>query len=146
MRILNKFTSDEIKAALHNPYKVGDLATICYHSDCVVHEVIAKSAKSVTLRECKATLLNGVNSGELDALQFEAGGFSGHTSGNQRYDVVSDPEGHVVVARLRKRPRHIPLPCGKWKDDKTCKLAPDFRIASGARLIQGSHQFSDYNF
>lgn len=84
--------------------KVGDGATICFWSDraaCTITAVSA-SGKTITLREDKATLLNGFASGEADALEFHAGGFCGHTTGTQRYAYEADPNGLTHKATLRK--------------------------------------------
>ncbi len=47
---------------------------------------VSPSGKSVYVREDRAKLLNGVESGESDALNFQPGGFVGHTSGTQRHE------------------------------------------------------------
>lgn len=85
--------------------RVGDGATELHYSDAKAGAVIAVTAKSVTVRMDKQTLLNGVNSGEPDALNFSAGGFCGHTSGVQRWAYEPDAEGLVTVFRLRKNGR-----------------------------------------
>src|SRR3990167_1858664 len=75
--------------------------TICGWSDGYAYTVVAVSAsgKKVTLRRDTATLLNGANSGEPDALVMTPGGFAGHTTGVQRYEYAPDQDGAVRVAR-----------------------------------------------
>ena len=84
---------------------VGMGATYHGYSDSQAHTVIAVSpnGKRVTLRRDKATLLNGANSGEADALHFERGGFCGHTSGTQRWSYALDPDGATQIASLTAR-------------------------------------------
>lgn len=84
-------------------FAVGDGATVCLWSDRHAYTVTARTDKTLTLRRDKATLLNNVNSGEKDALQFSPGGFVGHTSGTQRYSYAPDEQGQIVKARLTKR-------------------------------------------
>lgn len=78
-------------------------ATLIHWTDSSACEVIGISAsqKQVTIRKMKATLLNGVNSEEPDALKFSPGGFVGHTSGVQRYKLESDKDGALYKASRR---------------------------------------------
>jgi len=50
-----------------------------------------------------AELLNGVNSGEPDALKFSPGGFVGHISGEQRYKFTSNENNSIIRIRLGKK-------------------------------------------
>lgn len=109
-----------------NPFTVGEGATCHGYSDARAYTVIAVTAKSVTLRRDKATLMNGVNSGAPDALSFSAGGFCGHTSGTQRYEYAQDEAGGTVTARLRKN--------GKWV------------TTGGERVTTGRGEYYDFNF
>jgi hypothetical protein len=83
--------------------KVGDGATFRVWSDCHACTVVAvsKSGLKVTLQRDTATLLNRHGSGEPDALQFEPGGFVGHTSGVQRYRYEPNPNGSLIVVSRR---------------------------------------------
>lgn len=130
---------------LANPYKVGDGATLCGYSDRHAYTVIAVTAKTVTLQRDKATLLNGMNSGEADALTFTPGGFAGHTEGIQRYRYEANPNGEVIKAHMKKKPRKV------W----TKGAAPDggygyvmhAHFTNGAStLIPGRFEHYDYNF
>jgi hypothetical protein len=67
---------------------------------------VSQSGKRIWFREDSTKLLNGVNSGEKDALEFSPGGFSGHTSGTQRWEITPNPDGIEKSATLRKD--------GKW--------------------------------
>jgi hypothetical protein len=60
-------------------FVVGDGATTCGWSDRHAGTVIARTAKTMKIQYDKATLLNGPDSGEKDALKFSPGGFVGHT-------------------------------------------------------------------
>lgn len=85
------------------------------------------SERTLEVRRLKATLLNGVNSGQPDALQFSPGGFCGHTSGTQRYSFEPDASNAVIRIRLGKK---------GWKD------------AHGNRYSVGDEprEFYDFNF
>jgi hypothetical protein len=82
---------------------VGDGVTLCLYSDRNAYTVIGKTAKTVKIQRDKATLLNGVNSDEPDKLNFSPGGFSGHTSGIQRWKYEADPNGEIVTLRMSKK-------------------------------------------
>lgn len=66
-------------------FQVGDGVHWHAGTDIVAGTVVRANGKSVWVVEDKATLLNGFNSGEDDALRFSPSGFVGHTSGEQRY-------------------------------------------------------------
>lgn len=84
-------------------------ATMIGYSDRQAFEVIRHvSDKCIMVRRMEAKLLNGVNSGEPDALKFEPGGFCGHTSGTQRYEFTSNEANRVIRIRLHKD--------GRWYD------------------------------
>ena len=110
--------------------QIGDGATLHGYSDRKAATVIkiSKSGKTVWVQEDKAKLLNGAGSGEPDALEFEPGGFVGHTSGTQRWDCKPNPEGAVYRAFLRKN--------GNWRI-----------TSSGMRAtFAGRHHHYDFNF
>lgn len=114
-------------------FKVGDGATVCYWTDrkaCTVVKVSA-SGKRVWVQRDKAKLLNGVNSGEEDALEFTPGGFCGHMSGSQRYEYERDTEGEVMEFSLRKN--------GRW-------VMKGNTARGGLRLTEGRYEHYDYNF
>lgn len=97
-------------------------------SDIHAHEIVRKvSDKTIEVRRLKATLLNGFNSNEPDALQFAPGGFCGHTSGEQRYSFARNE--NAPVFRIRK---------GKfgWKD----------AAGNRFRLSDEPHEHYDFNF
>jgi len=115
-------------------FEVGDGATYRTYTDYSAYTVIEVSCngKTITLREDKATLLNGFNSGEEDALKFTPGGFAGHVSGAQRYKFEPNPDGRVIKASLRKN--------GQWVRTGHPTSSP------GCRVTKGRRQFYDYNF
>ena len=111
---------------------VGMGATEYGYSDTYAHTVIAvsKSGKRCTVQRDKATLLNGAMSGEPDALQFYPGGYVGHTSGRQRWEIERDPEGKTMVLSLRKD--------GKWRE---------LGYTSGSHFVLGKRvEHYDFNF
>lgn len=116
-------------------FKVGDKATHTLHTDShagyIVH--VSPNGKTVLFARAEATLLNGPNSGEPDALHFSPGGFAGHTSGAQRWKVAEKPmEGHRVKFTLRGN--------GRWKITGGGTYTP------GNTLTAGHHPHYDYNF
>ena len=112
------------------PSVVGDGATILGYSDRYAFTLvdISPSGRTITLQRDKATLLNGVSSGEPDALHFTPGGFVGHVSGRQRYLYERDPQGQVTKATLRKD--------GRWRQSRT-----DAPVILGVR-----DEHYDFNF
>ena len=86
--------------------------------------MVGKTAKTLKVQEDTQTLLNGVSSGEQDALTFNQGGFSGHAEGTQRYAYSVNPNSAVRTARLTK---------AGW-------------ILDGKHVIEGRSGFYDFNF
>ena len=121
---------------------VGGGATYTIATDshaCTVERVDLRNGKPwrVVLRRDTATLLNGADSGEADALKFEAGGFIGHTSGRQRYAYTPDPDGQVITVTRREFKGGL----AKWKVVGHGSKSP----GCGARFgVRAEHY--DYNF
>lgn len=113
-------------------FEVGDGATFCGWSDRKAGTIIEASAKKVTWQRDKATLLNGIDSGEEDALQFAAGGFAGHTSGQQRYAYERDTDGITRAFTLRKN--------GRWIQTGAAANSQGFELRAG----RSEHY--DFNF
>jgi len=115
---------------------VGDGATWSLYTDRKAGTIVKRSAKRITIRLDAATLLNGPDSGEDDALVFTPGGFAGHISGTPRYRYEDDPEGRVLTfsRRVRKNGQVV------WK------LVGTDTHAAGNSLDAGRHHFYDYNF
>jgi hypothetical protein len=139
-----------MKTNMKHEIKVGDGMTIHGYSDAHAYTVIAVTACTIKLQRDKATLLNGANSGEADALKFSPGGFVGHTSGTQRYAYERDTNGEIVTARLAKKPARI------WTKDAGEEYAPGQRAygyvekpaftARGQTVTEGRHEHYDFNF
>jgi hypothetical protein len=119
-------------------FQIGDLATHNVYTDCHAGRVIEvlNGGKKVVLQYDEATLLNGCGSGEPDELQFSAGGFVGHTSGEQRWKCEPNPNGSRVTFTLRTRKDGS----GVWKKVGHGTNSP------GNSLIPGSHHYYDFNF
>ena len=102
-------TTNARKPVTSNTPAVGEGANVFGYSDVNAFTVLAVSAsgKRCTIQRDTATLLNGCNSGEPDALQFSPGGFVGHTSGTQRYSYARNTEGAIVTVSMRKT--------GEWR-------------------------------
>lgn len=111
--------------------KIGDGATYNGYSDSQAGTIIAKTAKTITWQRDKATLLNGTESGEKDALEFAAGGFLGHTSGTQRYSYERDTDGITRKFTLRSN--------GRW-------IITGGNARTGGSLSAGRNEHYDFNF
>jgi len=118
---------------------VGTGATFTVWTDayaCTVVEV-RRNGREVVLRRDKATLLNGFNSGEADALEFTPGGFCGHVEGCQRYAYEPNPEGELfVVTRRTKKNKSV-----VWKQKGLPTKQPGGYASFGRRS-----EHYDYNF
>lgn len=102
--------------------QVGDGATVSYWSDMEAYTVIKKTAKTLTLRRCKATLDPNFKP------DFVPGGFFGRVMNNseQTYTYEEDEQGRVIRAF--------------WSDvEKRYKW-------QGLYVSPGRHEFYDYNF
>jgi hypothetical protein len=110
--------------------EVGDGVTLHGWSDSDPGTItrVSPNGRRIWFRMDSATLLNGVDSGEPDALRFSPGGFVGHTSGTQRWKIEPNPEGAECSATLRKD--------GSW-----CLVGGDSRVSVGERW-----KHYDYNF
>jgi hypothetical protein len=116
-------------------FKVGDKATHTIHTDShagyILH--VSPNGKTVIFGRSEAKLLNGANSGEHDALEFSPGGFVGHTSGEQRWDIATEPmAGYRDKFTLRSN--------GRWK------IAGGGTYSPGNTLRPGHHPHYDFNF
>lgn len=102
--------------------EVGDGATVCLWTDSKAYTIIKRSAKSLTLRRCKAVL-----DPEFKP-EWIPGGFGAHCTNNdeQRYFYEEDPDGEVIKAF--------------WSEAKKGFYC------HGLHVIAGRHEFYDYNF
>jgi len=135
--------TETLPLALANPYKIGDGATLCSFSDKYACTVIAVTAKTVTVQRDEAKLLNGMNSGQPDALVCHPGGFCGHVDGKQRYKYTRNENGYTVVCRMKKKPAKL------WKPDNNGVYGDVYEAAftgNGQTLIPGRHEHYDFNF
>jgi len=122
----------------HEP-RVGDGATYTVWSDsfaCTVIEV-RRNGREAVLQRDKAVLLNGMNSGEPDALVAHPGGFCAHVTGTQRYKYEKDPEGEIfrVSKRTLKSGRIV------WK-----LVGKPTKSPGGFATFSGRSAHHDYNF
>ena len=119
--------------------RVGDGASYRLWSDryaCTVIEV-RRNGRELVLQRDQATLLNGVRSGEQDALHFEPGGFCGHVSGVQRYAYERDPEGQIIrVSRRTRKDGSV-----EWVTVGQSTSTPGGRAIIGVR-----REYRDFNF
>lgn len=118
-------------------FAIGSLATRIMYSDRLAGRIIAteRNGSVLVFQEDKATLLNGVNSGEKDALHFSPGGFFGHTSGSQRWKLEANPNGRIH--RYSRR---------TLKDGTIRFVYVGESTRNGERLIAGHSHYYDFNF
>lgn len=115
-------------------FQVNDPATYTIYSDSLAGHIVSVSpnGKTVVFQYGKATLLNGFDSGEPDALVCHPGGFCGHVEGKQRWKVEVDPQGAKSKFTLRGN--------GQWKAAGHSTRSP------GCILGKGHFHHYDYNF
>ena len=113
---------------------INDPVTYTIYSDSQAGWVnkVSPNGKTVEVEFAKATLLNGPNSGEPDALQFSPGGFCGHMSGTQRWKLERVENAPTVKFTKRKN--------GQWK------IAGHSTKSPGCILSAGHYHYYDYNF
>ena len=106
-----------------NHLQVGDGATIYYWTDAHACTVIKRTAKTLTLRQDKATLKESFKP------EFIVGGFCAHcvNQSEQEYDYEPDPDGRIFTAY--------------WSEAKK-----GFYVERTLRVGPGRHEFYDYNF
>jgi len=114
--------------------KLNDPVTYTIFSDSTAGWVskVSPNGKTIEVELAKQTLINGVNSGEPDALQFSSGGFVGHTSGTQRWKIERDEFPVNYKFTLRKN--------GQWKIINHPTTSP------GCVLREGHSPYYDFNF
>lgn len=102
--------------------KVGDGATIHYWSDAHAGTVVKKTAKTLTIRQDKATLAEDWKP------EFIPGGFAAHciNQNEQRWTYEPNENGCVYVAYWSEKK------CGYY--------------SHGLHVTPGRHEFYDYNF
>lgn len=114
----------ELNGAIANNVQVGDGITLRVYSDCHAFTIIARTEKTLTIQQDKATLKNNWKP------EFVHGGFTAHCTNQneQEYDYEKDEKGQILKIR--------------WSDKKSYWNAP--RGFAGISL--GRHEFYDYNF
>ena len=112
--------------------QVGDWVTRTTYTDRTAGVIVSRTAKTIVMQDAKAQLLNGPSSGQPDAMSFSPGGFVGHTSGAQRWDLEPDPDGETHKFTLRST--------GQWKRAGTRSRE------RGNYLRAGASPHYDYNF
>ncbi len=102
--------------------QIGDGATVCYWSDRHAGTVIRKTARTITIRQDKATLSPNWKP------EFIPGGFAAHcvNQNEQEWLYEPDEDGRIYVAY--------------WSEKKVGYYS------EGLRVISGRHEFYDYNF
>jgi hypothetical protein len=126
-------------------FQKGDQVTLCGYSDRVSYTVIASTRTTLTIQANKRRLLNGLDSNEPDKLTYSPGGFGGHVSGTQRYEVTPDPDGVIVKAYLKRKERKVWTEGAGTDGGYGYTLKPDFCVGSSF-IVEGQSDYYDYNF
>lgn len=111
-------------------FRVGDKVSWSRGTDVLVGHVVKATAKQVHVVEAECRLLNGAGSDEPDALHFEPGGFCGHTSGKQRWEI--------------KRGDGAPIKFGKRKSGRYVLCGANY--VGAPYLWHGHDKHYDFNF
>lgn len=114
----------------------GDGVTYNIFTDNQAYTVLKKTKTTVTAQRDKATLINGPDSGEDDALKVYPGGFCANVQGKQRHAYEPDPEGGVIKITRRKLPNGQSI----WK------VAGSGTTSPGGTCWKGRQEYYDYNF
>ena len=103
--------------------EVGDGATVHYYSDSEAYTIIKRTAKTLTLRRCKATLDPNFKP------EWIPGGFAGHCTNQheQTYTYEEDENGRITKAY--------------WSEAKQ-----GFYAEGCLYVTPGRREFYDYNF
>lgn len=117
-------------------FKAGDGVSWSHGSDVLSGTVSRVTAGAIFVREDTAKLLNSADSGAADALQFTAGGFVGHTSGDQRYSFAPGA-GPEIKFTARKALD------GRFKESGTSARGS---MRGWGILFSGRSKHYDYNF
>jgi len=108
-------------------YKVGDGVSWNGYSDSYAGTVVRVSPSRVYVVEDAASLLNGFDSGQPDAIVAHAGGFCANVTGTQRYE-YKPGSGSQITFTLRK-------------DGRMMRAESTY-----CYLRHGRHKHHDYNF
>ena len=115
---------------------IGDGVSVCLWTDAEAYTIIAKTAKTITLQQDKATLSPDWKP------EFTVGGFAGHcvNQNEQTYTYERDPNGHKIKISARSWPDDEGGRRFKWK--KQGVATGDL----GGNAWVGRRKFHDYNF
>ena len=113
-------------------FEAGDGATVQIGSEAYACTVINVTRTKINIQEDLATLLNGFNSDEDDALQYVEGGYCMHVEGVQRYQYTTDIDGRIFTGTLRKNGTIV-------------RVGSSMR-SSGNKICYGRDKHHDYNF
>jgi len=118
---------EKLKAAIEKERRreveVGDGVTVCLYTDKNAYTVVKRTKCTITIQRDKATLSPNFKP------EFDIGGFCAHCTNNneQTYEYERDESGDVETCH--------------WSEKLGC-----FVLKSAARVINGRHEFYDYNF
>jgi hypothetical protein len=115
----------EMYKELNREIEVGDGVTMCLWSDRHAYTVIARTAKTLTIQQDKATLDPNFKP------EWIPGGFAGHctNSEDQEWSYERDPNGRIEKCRWSEK-------YGRWQTGSDGSI----------KIIRGRHEYHDYNF
>lgn len=140
---MKKSREEEKARAARNDFdtfKVGDPVHWSEGTDAAPGTVSRITKGAIFVKAVKATLLNGVNSGEPDALTFTPGGFVGHTSGTQRHSFEEIPDAREMKFTKRAATEY------RGAKAKQAGTSSKGSMASWGVLHHGHASHYDYNF
>ena len=100
---------------------IGAGATVVLYTDRQAHTIIAKTAQTITLQRDKVTRLT-------DPV-IVPGGFAGHCTNNNDIEYSYEPDSNGSITKAH------------WSEKKQAYL-----VGGHLRVIEGRHEFYDYNF
>lgn len=115
----------ELRTELNREIEVGDGVTMYLWSDAHACTVIARTAKTLTIQQDKATLDPNFKP------EWIAGGFAAHctNSDEQEWTYERDPNGEIIKCRWSEK--H-----GRWQTGSDGSI----------KIGRGRHEHYDYNF
>ena len=116
-------------------YGIGDSVSWSAGTDSNCGTVVGLTKRSVKVIEDHAELMNGPQSGAVDAMTFERGGYVGHTSGAQRY-ALTPGDGPVLRFSYRQ----------KLDRYKLSGTSVNGSMRGWGLLLKGGPKFFDFNF
>ena len=132
---MNSTTARATEREKMERYEIGDSVSWGAGTDTNCGTVVGSTGNTVQVVKDNAKLMNGPQSGAVDAMRFESGGYVGHTSGAQRYELTPG-DGPVLRFSYRK----------KLDSYKLAGTSVNGSMRGWGVLFKGSVKHYDFNF